>query len=111
MRGSLAPVDEPGGDVDELGAGRAGHASLLRGRGGGRVDGGGPAGEVVGEPGGPQPRAVGEEGAGGDVFEPGSFFQVADGEFDDGVVAVEGVGGHDVAVEVGQEGEVTPAGP
>ena len=48
---------------------------------------------------------------GGDVVEPGPFFEVADGEFDDGVVAVEPVDVDGVAVDVGEEGVVTPVGP
>ena len=48
--------------------------------------------------------------AGGDLFESGAFFSVADGEFDDGVVTVEPVDVDGVTVEVGQEGVVTPSG-
>ena len=46
---------------------------------------------------------------GGDVLEPGAFFEVADGELDHGVVAMEPVGVHGGPGEVGQEGEVPPA--
>ncbi|HSH61287.1 MAG TPA: hypothetical protein VK988_16925 [Acidimicrobiales bacterium] len=45
------------------------------------------------------------------MFEPAALFEVADGELDGGVVAVEGVHLHGVAVEVGEEGEVAPVGP
>jgi len=45
------------------------------------------------------------------VFEPDAFFEVSDGEFDDGVFAVELVCGDGVEVVVGYEGVVAPVGP
>ena len=71
----------------------------------------GPADEVVGEHGAVQPRPVGGEVARRDVFETGAFFEVADGELDHGVLAVEGVDGDGVAGQVGEEPEVPPVGP
>ena len=56
------------------------------------AEGGGPADEVVGEHRAAEPRGVGEEPPRGAVLEPGPFLQVADGELDGGVVAVELVG-------------------
>ncbi len=50
-------------------------------------------GEVVGEYGAGEPGAVGSVVPGGDVFETGAFFEVADGELDNGVVAVNPSGG------------------
>ena len=50
-----------------------------------------PADEVVGQHGALQPGGVGGEVAGGAVFEPGAFFEVADGQLDAGVLTVEGV--------------------
>ena len=47
----------------------------------------------------------------GTVFESGAFFEVADGELDDGVLAVEPVDGDDVVVEVGEKRVVSPVGP
>ena len=64
---------------------------------------GGPAGQVVGEDCALQPGRVGVEVAGGDVVESGAFFEVADGELDDGVLAVERIDGDGVVVEVGDE--------
>ncbi len=46
------------------------------------------------------------------MVEPGAFFEVADGEFDGGVVAVEPVSGDGAeVVSVGDEGVVPPVGP
>ena len=45
------------------------------------------------------------------MFESGAFFEVADGELDDGVLAVERVDVDGVAVEVGEERVVSPVGP
>ena len=45
------------------------------------------------------------------MFESGAFFEVADGQFDAGVLTVEGVDLDRGAVQVGQEGEVPPVGP
>ena len=52
---------------------------------------GGPADQVVGEDRALQPCRVGVEVPGRDVFESGAFFEVADRELDDGVLAVEPV--------------------
>ena len=71
---------------------------------------GGPSGEVVGDDGTGEPGGVGWVVPGWDVFS-GAVFQVADGEFDDGVVAVEPVGfdGGQV-VAVGDEAVMSPVG-
>ncbi len=45
------------------------------------------------------------------MFESGTFFEVADREFDDGVVAVELVDLDRRAVEIGEERVVAPVGP
>ena len=45
------------------------------------------------------------------MLEPGAFFEVADGELDDGVAAVELVRGGGVVVGVGDECVVSPVGP
>ena len=75
------------------------------------AEAGGPADEVVGEHGAGEPGGVGEEPARGAVLEPGAFFEVADGELDGGVVAVELVDGDGGQFDVGDEGVVTPVGP
>ena len=75
------------------------------------AEAGGPADEVVGEHGAAEPGGVGEEPARGAVLEPGAVFEVADGELDGGVVAVELVDVDGRQVEVGDEGVVTPVGP
>jgi hypothetical protein len=70
----------------------------------------GPADEVVGDHVAGEPGGVGGAVAGGDVFDAAGF-EVADGEFDDGVVAVEGVGFDGVEVDaVGDERVVSPFG-
>src|SRR4051794_1335663 len=45
------------------------------------------------------------------VLEPGAFFEVADGELDGGVIAVELVNGDGGPFDVGDEGVVAPVGP
>ena len=45
------------------------------------------------------------------MVEPGAFFEVADGELDDGVGAVEIISGGGVVVGVGDERVVSPVGP
>ena len=46
------------------------------------------------------------------MFESGAFFEVADGEFDYGVFAMEPVSGDRVEIgPVGDEGVVSPVGP
>ena len=45
------------------------------------------------------------------MLEPGAFFEVADGELDDGVAAVELVRGGGVEFGVGDECVVSPVGP
>ena len=45
------------------------------------------------------------------MVEPGAFFEVADGELDDGVGAVELISGGGVVVGVGDERVVSPVGP
>ncbi len=44
------------------------------------------------------------------MLQPGAFFEVTDVELDHGVVAVEGIQADGVAVQIGEEGEVTPVG-
>ena len=83
------PVDDASGDGDELGAERSGDAEPFWSGGVCEVDG--PADEVVGQNGGGEPGSVGGEMPGREVGESGSFFEVADGEFNDGVLAVLGV--------------------
>lgn len=72
---------------------------------------GGPADDVVGEHGTAQPGGVGEEVPGGAVLEAGALFDVAHGEFDGGVIAVELVERDGFALDVGDERVVTPVGP
>ena len=98
-------VDEDGSDGDEAGAS-------------------GPVGDwwVPGELAGPATQVVSEDRTGeprgvcvvvprGDVFESGAFFEVADGEFDGGVVTMELVGLDDGGVEAGDERVVAPVRP
>ena len=106
---AAAAVDEPAGEGEEPGADGAGDGELVVGVD--AAEAGGPAGEVVGEHGAGEPGGVGEEPARGAVLEPGAFFEVADGELDGGVVAVELVDGDGGRVEVGDEGVVSPVGP
>ena len=72
---------------------------------------GGPTDEVVGQCRAEQPRRVRLEVPRWDVVEPRPFFEIADGEFDDGVAAVERIDLERVSIEIGEEGEVTPVGP
>ncbi len=73
---------------------------------------GGPVAEVVGQHGTAKPGAVGVVMPRRDVFEPGAFFEITDGELDCGVVAVELVGFDGVeVVSVGDEGVMAPVGP
>ena len=58
-----------------------------------------------------EPGRVGEEVSRGHVLESRTFFEVPDGEFDAGVVAVEGVDVDGVTLQIGHEGEVAPLGP
>ena len=95
QRWSSAAVDEPAGQGEQSGADGAGDGELIVG-----VDVAERAVQRMRlwastaqrEPGG-----VGEEPPGGAVLEPGAFFEVADGELDAGVVAVELVDGDDSA--------------
>ena len=104
-----AAVDEPAGELEEPGADGAGDGELF---GGVHVaESGGPADQVVGEHGAGEPGGVGEELTGRAVLEPGAFFEVADGELDGGVVAVELVDLDGGQVEVGDERVVAPVGP
>ena len=77
---------------------------------GGVAEIGGPADQVVGEDDAGEPGAVRREMPGGDVGEAGSFFEVTDREFDDGVAAVLGVDDDGRFAAVGDEGVVTPVG-
>lgn len=70
-----------------------------------------PADHVVSEDGALQPNAVGVEVAGRDVLESAALFEVADREFDNGVLTVELVEFDGGAVEVGEEPEVAPVRP
>jgi hypothetical protein len=49
--------------------------------------------------------------AGRNVLHPCTFFQVADGELDAGVVPVELIEADGVPIQVGEEGEVPPVRP
>ena len=107
-----------GGEVECVAAGGVGHAAgcgdeSAAGGGSGDefgsagADGHGPAGEVVGEGGEAEPGAVGVEPAGWAVCEA-VVFQVADGEFDDGMGAVVEVFIAELAGAVRDEGVVVP---
>jgi len=87
QRWSPGTVHDPAGGREELGADLAGHDQLI-------IDSDaaadrGPADQVVSEDRALQPDAVGVEVPRRDVLEAGAFFEVADREFDDGVVTVE----------------------
>ena len=82
-------ADQAARDREEPGAHGARHGEVL-GRGD-LAEHGGPADEVVGERGADEPGRVGEEVSRGHVLEARPFFEVADGELDAGVVAVERV--------------------
>ena len=71
----------------------------------------GPADHVVREDCALQPCRVRVEVAGRDVLEAGAFFEIADREFDHGVLTVELVELDSGGVEVGEEPEVSPVGP
>ena len=62
---------------------------------------GGPVADVVGEHCAGEPCAVRAVVPGGDVLKAGAFFEVADGELDNGVGAVEPVSGGGVVFGVG----------
>lgn len=66
---------------------------------------------VVGQHRALQPGAGGAEVPGWNVVHARAHLQVADGQLDGGVVAVELVDLGDMAIEVGQEPEVAPVGP
>ncbi len=104
-----AAVHDAAWESDESGADGALDGQFTVG--GDATEAGAPADQVVGEHRAREPCRVGEKLSGGDAFETGTFFEVADREFDDGVVAVELVEGNGVAVEVGQERVVAPVGP
>ena len=70
-----------------------------------------PADEVVGQHRAGEPCRVGEEAPRGTVLEARSFLQVADGQLDRGVLAVERVHLDERQIEVGDEGVMTPIGP
>ena len=109
-RKTMAPLRltrRPGGRAP--GAHGAGNGELIVGMDVAEL--GTPADEVVGEDGAGEPGCIGEEVARGAVLEARSFFEVADGELDAGVVAVEDVGLDVFENEVGDEGVVTPLGP
>ena len=75
-------------------------------------DRGGPDPEVMSEHRAGEPRGVGVVVARGEVFESGTFFEVADGEFNGGVFTVELVGLDRVEVgAVRDERVVSPVGP
>lgn len=105
--GSALGVDESSGHAevavsDGLGDDGSGDA---------QADAGEPADEVVGQGGAQEPGAVGAEVPGWAVLQAGAVFEVADREFDDGVVAVPGIDGHGVGLlqrGVGEEGVVDP---
>jgi hypothetical protein len=45
------------------------------------------------------------------VFEAGAFLEIPNGQFDGGMLAMEGVHTGSVAAEIGQEGKVAPVRP
>ena len=69
---------------------------------------GGPSDEVMGEHRADEPRRVGEELSGRNVFQPGTLFQIFYGEFDGCMGPVELVDLDCVASEVCHKGEVPP---
>ena len=80
--------------------------------GAGAAEDRGPADEVVRRPGAGQPGAIGGEVTGRHVLEPGAFFEVADREFDYGMVTVELVSVDCAALTVaGDERMVAPVRP
>src|SRR5205823_3739090 len=102
-------VDEPAGQLEDPSADGTGDGELL-----GRVhvtEPGGPADQVVGEHGATKPGGVGEEPARRAVIEPGAFFEIADGELDGGVIAVELINGDGGQFDSGDERMVPPVGP
>src|SRR5208283_468856 len=106
--GSTA-VDEATREGEYAGAHAASHSELIA-----RMDiaqAGAPADEVVGEDGAGEPGRVGEEVARGAVFQPRPLLEVADGELDAGMGAVESIGFDGVEGDVGDESVVTPLGP
>ncbi len=87
--GRARATDEAAGDGQEPGAHGAGHGELVLG--GDLSEHGGPADEVMGERRAQKPRRVGEELPRGHVLEARTLLQVADGQLDGGMGAVEGV--------------------
>ena len=75
------------------------------------AEAGGPPHEIVGEHRASKPRRVGEELARRAVLEPGTFFQVADGELDAGVVTVKRIRLNSLEIHVRDEAVVTPVRP
>ncbi len=73
--------------------------------------GGRPADEVVSQHRALQPGAVGAEVARRHMLQAGALLQVADGELDHGVVAVEHIDLDGVADQIGEEGEMAPVRP
>ena len=100
--GCAGAVDEHGGEGDESGAVGGGWRAGERS---------GPVADVVGEHCACEPCAVRAVVPGGDVFESRAFFEIADGELDAGVAAVEPVRGGGVVFGVGDECVVSPVGP
>ena len=103
--GCAGAVDEHGGEGDESGAAGAVGGGWRAGERGGAVA------DVVGEHCACEPCAVRAVVPGGDVFESRAFFEIADGELDAGVAAVEPVRGGGVVFGVGDECVVSPVGP
>lgn len=106
---SSAAVHEPTGQAKDLVADAAGDGELSVGME--TTEARRPAGQVAGEHGASQPGGVGEEAPGRTVQHPCAFFEIADGELDSGMVALELVCGDDVGVEVGHERVVAPVWP
>jgi hypothetical protein len=104
-----APVDQASGNGEQPATQRAGDGEPIVGMDVAEADG--PTNEIVGEHSTGQPGRIGEELARWAVLESGSFFEVANGEFDPGMVTVELVDRDGVGVEIGDEGMVSPVRP
>lgn len=104
-----ASVDQASRNGEQARAERAGDGELIVGMDMAEPDG--PANEVVGEHCTGEPGPVGEELARWAVLESRSFFEVANGEFNPGMVSVELVDLDGVGVEIGDEGMVSPVRP
>src|SRR5665213_1312082 len=101
-----APVDQASGNGEQTTAERASDGELIVGMDMAEADG--PTNEIVGEHSTGKPGRIGEELARWAVLESRSFFEVANGEFNPGMVAVILVDRDGVGVEICDEGMVSP---